>query len=312
MGGNKMANFSVGAAAGAGFQIIGKKPRSVFAWGLFYVLIGVLPALALVGSAAPDFMAFVNYTRTHAGAPPPPEMVANMQSQMLFAHPIIRLLSAVVKTVACAAVFRAVLEPKNSAFAYLRFGMQEVWIFLVTLVEMILIGIGMVAAIIVSALIVGGLAIGVSHPAGVIAGVCLGLAILVGLCWVALRLSMATPMSFDERQFRLFESWKLTRGHAWSLLLLVLLLIVIAIGFDIVLWAVLGAAAMLSGVHHLFTHETFQNFITQPPQKMLVSVAPYAVVFGLILAFLIGAAQAIFLAPWAAAYQMLKGEPTPD
>jgi len=303
-----MASLSVSTAAGAGFQLIGKRPISVFAWGLFYVLAGVLPALALISSGGPSFMEYIQYMKAHPGSAPPREMLTAFQGQMLFAHPAINLLSVVVKTMACAAVFRAVLEPRNSAFAYLRLGMAEIWIFLVTLVEAILVGVGMVVAILISALIVGGLIAGVSKPAGVIAGIVLGLVILIGMCWVLLRWSMAAPMSFDEREFRLFESWKLTKGHAGSLLLLVLLLIVIAFGVDIVFWGVLAIAAIVTGGQHLFTHEAIEALIKQPPELMLRTVAPFAVIFGLVLAFLIGIAQAIFLAPWAAAYKMLKGD----
>ena len=303
-----MASLSVSAAAGAGFKLIGKRPLSVLAWGLFYVLVGVAPALAMFSAAAPNFMDVIRYASAHHGGRPLTEMISALQGQMLFAHPIVHLLSTVVKTMGCAAVFRAVLEPRKSSFAYLRLGMQEVWIFLVTLVEAILVGIGILVAILVSALIVGGLASAVSETAGAIAAAVLGVVVLVAACWVLLRLSMAQLISFDEREFRLFESWKLTRGHAWSLFLLALLLIVIAIAAELLFSAVLAVAAMASGVENMFTHDAIEAFMRQPPATLLRTVAPYLAVFGLVLAFLLGVTQAVFLAPWAAAYQMLKGE----
>ena len=147
-----------------------------------------------------------------------------------------------------------------------------------------------------------------SETAGAIAAAVLGVVVLVAACWVLLRLSMAQLISFDEREFRLFESWKLTRGHAWSLFLLALLLIVIAIAAELLFSAVLAVAAMASGVENMFTHDAIEAFMRQPPATLLRTVAPYLAVFGLVLAFLLGVTQAVFLAPWAAAYQMLKGE----
>ncbi len=35
--------------------------------------------------------------------------------------------------------------------------------------------------------------------------------------WLGLRFCMVAPLIFNDRRFRLFESWTLTRGHVWNL-----------------------------------------------------------------------------------------------
>jgi len=303
-----MAEFSVSAAAGAGFKLIGRRPVSVIFWGIFYVLIGVIPIFALMG---PYFLSVSDMMRQiaqHPDTPPSPEMFNSMRSQMFLLNPAINLLSLAVRTVLCAAVFRAVLEPRKSGFAYLRLGMQEIWIFLVTLVEIILIVIGMIAAILLTVVIAGVIGSAVSKPAGVLTGVILGLIVAVGLIWVLLRLSMATPMSFADREFRLFESWRVTRGHAGQLFLLALLMMVIGIGLEMVILAILGVAAFAFMGPMLVNHDALMNFFRQDPQVWMRAAAPFFVAWAVVMALLIGPVMAIFIAPWAAAYRMLRPE----
>ncbi len=305
-----MASFSVSDAAGAGFQLIGRKPLSVFVWGLFAIVVGVLPFLAIMGSAMGPMIELARQARLHPETPPDAALMGPAYGHMMFVNPLMQLLSLAVRTMLAAAVFRAVLEPKNNAFAYLRLGMQEVWMVLVSIVEAILIGIGLVFAILAAVAIDVILFKMMDQPFAAILAVVLGLLIAFGFIWVVLRLSMATPMSFAERNFRLFESWAFTRGQAGNLFLLALLLVVILFVVEIVVLGVLAVPAMIFIGPHMTTPQamsgTMEAFFKQSPQAMLQSAAPAIVIFVLIGSFLIGAVQAIFIAPWAAAYKMLK------
>jgi hypothetical protein len=305
-----MASFSVSDAAGAGFQLIGRKPLSVFAWGLFAVVVGVLPIMGIMGASMGPMFDLMRETQLHPQTPPDRAAIMQVYSHMMFVNPLLRLLSLVVQTVLAAAVFRAVLEPRNSAFAYLRLGMQEVWIVLVTIVEAILIGIGLVCAILVAGVIDAVLFKTVVTPVAVIIAIVLGCAIFFGLIWIVLRLSMATLISFDDRKFRLFESWAFTRGQAGNLFLLALLLLVILILLEMVALGVLAVPAMIFIAPHMTSPEAvpaaMEAFFKQSPQAMLQSAAPAIVVFVLVFSLVIGAVHAIFMAPWAAAYKMLK------
>lgn len=44
------------------------------------------------------------------------------------------------------------------------------------------------------------------------------LGVFVFLIWLAVRLSLASPLTFDTRRVRVFGSFALTRGRFWSLL----------------------------------------------------------------------------------------------
>ena len=306
-----MANLAISDAVGAGFKLIGQRPVSVFIWGLFTIVFGVLPALGMISSMMGPMMEMAQQARLHPDAPPTPESFQHTYMHMMFMNPLVRLLSMVVKTMVIAAVFRAVLEPNRKAFAYLRVSMQEVWILLVQIVEIILIFVGAIAAVIVCGLIIAAVGHFASHVAAGIVGVVLGIVGVIGLFWVLLRLSMATPMSFEESSFRLFESWKLTRGHAFSLLLLAILLFIVLILLEMAAFAVIGLPMMMFvGPHlaanHMATQEAMLAFMKQPPQVILQTVGPVVVICALIGSFVIGAVSAIFYAPWAAAYRMLR------
>lgn len=305
-----MASFSVSDAAGAGFQLIGRRPFSVFFWGLFAILVGVLPVLGIVGSSMAPMFDLMREAQLHPQTPPDPALFTQMHSQLMFVNPLLQLLSMAVRTMLAAAVFRAVLEPRNSGFAYLRIGMQEIWILLVTLLETILAFVGILLAVLVVVAIAAVLHQTVVGAVAVTATVVMGLSVFLGTIWVLLRLSMALPMSFEDRKFRLFESWAFTRGQAGNLFLLALLIVVMLIVTEIVILGVLAIPAMIFIAPHMTNPQAMPDateaFFKQSPQAMLQSAGPAIAVFVIVGAFLIGAVHAIFIAPWAAAYKMLK------
>ena len=305
-----MASFSVSDAAGAGFQLIGRRPFSIFAWGLFAIVVGVLPVMGLMGASMGPMVDLMRETQLHPQTPPDPAAFTHVYSHMMFVNPLLQLLSMAVRTMLAAAVFRAVLEPRNGGFAYLRIGMQEIWILLVTLVETILICIGFVFVVLAAVAIAAVLHQTLDTAVAVIATVALGFAVFLGLIWVLLRLSMALPMSFEDRKFRLFESWAFTRGQAGNLFLLALLMFVILIVVEMVVLGVLAVPAMVFVAPHMTSPDAMpammEAFFKQSPQAMLQSAGPAIAVCVIVFSCLIGALHAIFLAPWAAAYQMLK------
>jgi hypothetical protein len=305
-GAGNMSDFSIGAAVRAGFELTRTKPLSVFGWGLFYIIVAILPLLAIMGAMLPQMLAEV---QAHAAATaaaggvattPPPLMQPNSGSNLLM-----QLWSIIVRSIVSAAVFRAVLEPRKRAFAYLRLGMQEVWIFLVSLVKILLVLVGIVAAVLVAVLVGGGIGM-VSKPAGVLVGILLAVVFAVGLVWAMLRLSLATVMSFDESGFRLTQSWNLTKGRSFDLFMIALLLIDFVVLFELFAVVVcIGLFGVFAGIN-FSSQAAIEAFAHQPPQAMIQTLAPFAVLFAIVAVFLFGIAQAIFIAPWAAAYRMLK------
>src|SRR6185437_9279537 len=109
----------------------------------------------------------------------------------------------------------------------------------------------------------------------------------------------ATPLSFAERSFRLYESWGLTQGQAGRIFLVALALAIIAWIAEMVLGGV--AITALGGVYGLqrlvgwFQHPTFDLAVAMP---WLVGGVLATTVFSTLFFVLFGAA-------WAEIYREL-------
>ena len=111
-----MASFSVGEAATAGFGIIVRKPLAVLAWGLLLMVATAAPMYLLLMFLRPDF-ALLMQMGAQDGASNDPNLLPRlirMQSGMMLFQLLFWMWSTGVKAVICSAVFRAVLEPKES------------------------------------------------------------------------------------------------------------------------------------------------------------------------------------------------------
>lgn len=250
----------------------------------------------------------------------PPE-VAMALGRMFLLYPVIIIGALVVSGVLMGAVFRAVLEPDDSSFAYLRVGMREVWLVLVNFVMRLLIGFATMPIVFVAMII--GVAVTVmaaaSSPSGpgeippqlpMIFGIVWFLAIMGAIAiqlWLGMRLIMGLPMSFDHNQFRLFESWSFTRGHTWKLVGLLLLLVGIGIVIEIVVVGICFAiVAGVAGAVVPMNPDQWRSFFQHPPANWSTLALTVGGGVSLLIALVAGFANAIFLAPWADAYRQLR------
>src|SRR5262249_34743779 len=151
------------------------------------------------------------------------------------------------------AVYRAALYPEDRRFLHLRFSMREVWLGLVLMVLVVMFFIGFFVAMIPT-MVVTAIAAAAGHNSG--ASALLVFAAMFGLfavvIWLALRFSLATPMSFAEKNFRVFESWAVTAGHAGKMFGVGLALVVIVWILELILvaagFAVVVAKVGLEGI----------------------------------------------------------------
>ena len=306
-----MADISVSAAAGAGFRLIGAKPLSVFAWGLLMVLLAFAPFVALFAQVVPQFIDLVREQTIHPGAPPNPATILALYGNMGGAYSVLFLGGLLSTAIVNAAVFRAVIEPRNRGFAYMRFGMQEIWLLVLAIAE----GLLWLGMIIVSVIAVVLISMATSRYAGntwaVVASVLMSLLALFVMILVGLRLSMAAPMTFAEGEFRLFESWRMTRGHAWRIFLVALLLMLILIGVGFVVQMIERIAflpVILSYATDPHAADHFRAMAGQPQANMLRAIWPYILAGAVGFSIYVGVMRTIVAAPWATVYRMLKGE----
>ena len=310
-----MAKISISDAAFAGLGLIGRKPLVVLVWGLAFLLLLALPMLGLFALMGQEFARSLPLlTPPEAGAMDQDAMqqVMRLQSSMMLFNVGSWLWGTLVQAVICAAIFRAVLKPAQPGLAYLRLGTAELLLALLFLVQNVLAYIVAVLVMIVIAILafIVGLASGQGEAgvaAGVITAVVLGFVALGLMVWVALRLSMAAPMTVAEGRFRLFESWGLTRGRGWALLGVGVLTVLIVLVIELLFGGVALAAFFAAGGPPAWLSDTaaVQNFMARPPVEILTLLAPWLIAGGVIWMLLAGVISAVFCAPWAAVYRDL-------
>jgi len=310
-----MASFSVGEAATAGFGVIVRKPLAVLAWGLLLMVATAAPMYLLLIFLRPDF-ALLMQMGVQDGASNDPNLLPRlirMQSGMMLFQLLFWLWSTGVKAVICSAVFRAVLEPKDSRFAYLRLGPQEGWLTLLFLVEYVLAYIAVFIVALLGMVLVAIIGVGAggnSVSAMFGTAIVVGLAALALFLWLALKLSMAAPMTFVDRQFRLFESWTFTKGHGWRLLGMTLLPLVFLIGIEVLFCGlVIGGLFALGGqMSWLFEPGAIHDLLRETPNAIVQKLGPAIAIAGTLLVAFSAVVSAVFCAPWAAAYKALRSE----
>jgi hypothetical protein len=310
-----MATFSVTEAAGSGFKIAFGRPLSVLVWGLAYLLLVGVPVALVFAWAGPDLINFIHAVAQRAHdeieAPFDPSMMMPFQGKMMLLQPVLFLSGLLGRAVLAGAVFRAVLEPRNRGFAGLRIGAQELWLAVLFLAYTILMVLFVIAVALACGLVGLALtaALGAAHLASVwttIVWIVACLIAIVVFIWVMLRFSLAFPMTFAEREFRLFESWSLTKGRAWKLLGLALLLAVVMFAVVLVLDGAIFGIVFGTGMAAFNDQgERMIAFFHQPPEVWMRALAPWAAVFLLVGSWLTAALTAILLAPWAVAYKGL-------
>lgn len=313
-----MARFSVTEAATAGFGVIARNPLAVVGWALALIVAVMLPAALCLVALGPQFARVIELAMAQQGDTPSPEMFQQMmqaQVGMSAMNLFFWLWGSLLKAVFAAAVFRAVLTPGPSAWAFLRIGSREMWLALLLLVEqvlaMIAIFVIVLLIVVITAVVVvaaGGAERG--YMAGILTAVVASFAAMAVILWVALRLSMAAPMTFVDNQFRLFESWTLTKGQGWRLLGVALLIVVFALGLEILVGAVVVGVALAAGgsLATLQGAGSVEAFLARPPMEIVGLVWPWIAAFCAIGAVFAAIVQAVFYAPWAAVHRALTSE----
>lgn len=311
-----MARFAVGEAATSGFGVVARHPLAVGGWALALVIGLIIPAAAGLFWLGPDFARLIQLAMSGTAGASDPEImdqIMRAQAGMTGFNLLYWLWSSFARAVLCAAVFRAVLMPEASAWAFLRIGGRELWLTLLFVVEQVL---AMIVIFIIALLIVvltAVVAVSGGEQGKMTAIIVAGSASAVavgGLIWVALRLSLAAPMTFADAQFRLFESWTLTRGQGWRLLGMLLLVVIFILLMEILVGAAAFGAIVAAGgsLEAIRGAGALEAFISRPPMVLLSDLWPWLLGLGALSAIFSAVLQAVFWAPWAFVHEALTTE----
>ena len=220
-----MTTFSFGGAVGAGFGVIARNPLAFLAWCAVYLVVALGPLALMAATLWPQFSALAALAEAEVD-PDSPAATQQMMSLMGQVNALSLLqwaTSLASSALIVGAVFRAVLEPQNRRWFFLRLGRQEFWLALCLVV--VLVVAGLLAALSMFPIMITSLVLVAAGPTQTLTpGVGLGLGAMVlialgAMLWLFVRFSLGLPMSFAGSYFRLFESWTLTRGHAAKMVL---------------------------------------------------------------------------------------------
>ncbi len=265
-----MARFSASDAALEGFQVIRRDWRVIVGWAGFNLV-------ALVAAVAVFVIAGVFYAATAGGDA--------SQFGAVIGGPLVSVATLVLQLMIGMALYRLMFRPEERGWLYLRFGADELRGIGVTLV--LAAGVGALAL----------LAVGVARAAPPVASGAVALAAIVVGFWLLMRLSFAAPICVAERRIDFARSWRLSRGHTWSLVGMTLLAGCLGLLMSVLVW---GAFFLLTlsvvGFQELGNLAGPEGFRDHPGLFLLQAIAPF--LFGPF-------AIVVSCAPWAAAYQAL-------
>ena len=309
-----MSDFSITEAAFSGVKLLGRRTLAAIVWSAIYM--GVFTTLVVVFGGS--IINFISMVAQHGGKPDPAVVLGLIGSLGGF-YLLLVISSIVLNGVIVCAIYRAEIYPDDSRFFYLRFGASEGWLMLVSFVRGILMFIAqMVMSIPIAIISIAGAAASVASAghtgdmtgaSGVfpLISLVLRLPMYATLIWLYLRFSLAGPMTFVDRKFRLFESWTLTQGRVWNLFGVGLLVVLMGVAVYIVIGIVgfSGGFAIWGSVPH---PASANDFFSQQPGQMMQFLAPF-LEWAVLLLFVGGIVMLpIAVAPWAYVYRRMRPE----
>jgi hypothetical protein len=242
-----VAEFSASDAAFTGFRIVWERPLSVLAWAVLAFVFSLGQALFISVSAGAAFAKFSQLGVESASSEP--ALVLDLFRQVAPTYAVLLIAWLVLYAVVYAAMNRAVLRPAESRLGYLRLAADELRQ-LGLFALLIALAFGVYIAVFIAAflmVVLFSLAVGQAGPALAIA--ILAPLVFCAVVFLAVRLSLASPLTFATGRIDLAGAWRLTRGRFWPIF--GAYLIAVALSFVVliaVLAIALAAVAVVGGL----------------------------------------------------------------
>jgi len=299
--------FSGSDAAFEGFRLVRRNPMALVAWTLLYAVVSLASLFALSTAIGPmtEWAERMETLESQSPSATPEQVLEAFQGlgQVMLSLGWLIPVSLAVTAMLMAAVARGVLNPRAGGFGYLRLGMDELRVFVVTLV----LGILLFCAWVAVTVVVGVLA-GIAGATGAnwlwLFVVLAGLAGVAAIIWLAVRLSLAVPITVAENKFAFFESFAVTRGQFWSLLGMAVIAFVMVLVISLLSWVItLPLGMMVGGDAWSFGSGRDAEAVAAALDVTNPWVIASAIAEAVVYALTVG----VMYAPFAAAYRDIKG-----
>lgn len=271
--------FSASDAAIEGFRIVRREPKAMLGWALVQLVFAIAMSLITLPFMRP--LTALQALPTGAARPTPAQALALLEPMLRFIAVIIPL-ELVLFSVLSAAVYRVVLRPQEQGLARLRLGGDELRMGILWIELGLFLWAAGIVALVAILVLLGLFSVALkSSPASTVLMVMTAYLVVAALmAWLAVRFSLAGPLTFATRKVQLFAAWRLTQGRFWPLFgcyLLTLIFLFIILMAQLCLeglFAAVVAGGSVSGAANFLMHP-FTGSTTGLMRPDYSSVAAY-------------------------------------
>lgn len=285
--------MTVGSLLNGGFRLIRERPGAMLIWTVIQLVIAVATSFAMMAILQAGVDASLSG-----------ESMQSVQMTAALESLLVGVAGLAISTIAYAAVQRAILRPDEGGPGWLRLGMDEVRLFLLLLLCLVIF--------LISALVVGLFLGAILSGAGPGTAVLVTYVILgIAGAFFGTKVSLMFPLTLKRGAFAVGDGTRLSRGHFWTLFGAYFIVFLIMLGIGILNLAVTQPEYLSAIFQHGFGSIEEQQASLLEYQKLMTGTVDASLIIGWVLSAVSGAiSYALFGGAAATAVQQLTADQT--